>query len=55
METQGRTLAKRLNVRLRVKLRETWPFPTRVIGDQFKNNKSVGKTDLGSPKDLEGK
>jgi hypothetical protein len=28
METQGRTLAKRLNVRRRVKLSETWPLPT---------------------------
>lgn len=30
MERHGRTLAKRLKVRRRVKLRETWPFPIGV-------------------------
>jgi hypothetical protein len=37
METQGRTLAKRENVLLSVKLRETWPFPTDIVSFQISN------------------
>ena len=31
MDLQGRTLAKRLKVRRRVKFSETWPFPTEAV------------------------
>lgn len=34
MERQGRRLAKRLNVRRRVRLSETWPLPTGVYGNR---------------------
>lgn len=35
MERQGRTFAKRENVRRRVRLRETWPFPMGVARGPF--------------------
>ena len=31
IDTQGRTFANKLNVLLNVRLRETWPFPTKPL------------------------
>jgi len=43
MEAQGRTLANRLKVRRRVKLRDTWPLPTGSTKAQH----MVGKINRG--------